>query len=88
MIKMKRRVSCDSSHSNVGVSKKIEKPSKSRKKTKKIESKKKTDYFFCKNFRFGSVSVYETRNRQNPNRTEPVRFKVYYKYEKKTLSNF
>jgi len=46
MIKMKRRVSCDSSHSNVGVSKKIEKPSKSRKKTKKIESKKKNRLFF------------------------------------------
>jgi hypothetical protein len=66
----------------VEVSKKTEKPSKPEKKTtKKTEPKKKTDYFFVKIF--GSVSVYETGNRQNPNRTEPVRFKGYYKYEKK-----
>jgi hypothetical protein len=76
--------------SSLGVSKKTEKPSKPRKKTtKKTEPKKKPSkpiIFFVKIF--GSVSVYETGNRQNPNRTEPVRFKGYYKYEKKTLSHF
>jgi len=77
--------------SSLGVSKKTEKPSKPRKKTtKKTEPKKKPSkpiIFFVKIF--GSVSVYETGNQQNPNRTESVRFKGYYKYEKKkTLSHF
>jgi len=68
--------------SSLGVSKKTEKPRK--KTTKKTEPKKKPSkpiIFFVKIF--GSVSVYETGNRQNPNRTESVRFKGYYKYEKK-----
>jgi hypothetical protein len=50
-------------------------------KTEKTESKKNPikPIFFSKNFRFGSVPVSKTLNRQNPNRTKPVRFKGYYK---------
>jgi hypothetical protein len=62
-------------YSDLGVSKKTKKSSKPRKKNQKNRTEKKTDYFFCKNFQFGLVSVYKTGNRQNPNRTEPVRFK-------------
>jgi len=59
----------------VGVSKKTKKLSKPRKKIKN----NRLIFLLKVSVRFG----FQNLNQQNPNRTEPARFKGYYKYEKK-----
>jgi hypothetical protein len=72
------------------VRKKTEKPSKPKKKTtKKTEPKKKPSkpiIFFVKIF--GSVRFRFTKPETGKTPTEPVRFKGYYKYEKKNTFSF